>query len=82
MRDVAAGVVDVGLDQHGIARGLVDLDSVASSQKALELGAIEGGGAAYQRQPRRIEAELKQLRERTALLSSVPDAAFEPVPPE
>jgi hypothetical protein len=31
---------------------------------------------------RRIEAELKQLRERTALLSSVPDAAFEPIPPE
>ena len=62
MGDVAAGVVDVGLDQHGIARGLVDLDAVTVGQDALELRAVEAGGAAHQRQARRIETELVFLQ--------------------
>ena len=56
--DVAARVVDVGLQQNGISRGLVELDVVALCQQSLELRAVEAGGAANQRHARRIEAEL------------------------
>jgi hypothetical protein len=36
-------VVDVGLDQDRVARGLVDLDVEAVGQQALELAAVEAG---------------------------------------
>ena len=62
MGDVAAGIVDVGLDQHGIARGLVDLDSVAVGQDFLELRSVEACGAAHQREARWIETELVLLQ--------------------
>ena len=58
MGDVAAGVVDVRLQQHRVARRLVDLDVVAVGQQPLELRAVEAGGAADQRHARRIEVEL------------------------
>ena len=58
MRDVAARVVDVRLQQHRVARRLVDLDVEAVGQQALELRAVETGGAAHQRHARRIEVEL------------------------
>ena len=58
MRDVAARVVDVGLQQHRVARGLVDLDVVVVGQQPLELGAVEARGAADQRHAGRVEAEL------------------------
>ncbi len=58
MRDVAAGIVDVGLEQHGIARGLVELNAIAVGENALELRAVESGGATDQRHSRRVEAEL------------------------
>ena len=61
MRDVAARIVDVGLQQDGVARGLVDLDVVAVGQHSLELRAVEAGGAADQRHAGRIEAELVLL---------------------
>ena len=41
MGDVAARVVDVGLQQDGISRSLVELDVVALGQHALELCAVE-----------------------------------------
>src|ERR1700722_8144274 len=62
MGDIAAGVVDVGLNQHRIARGFVNLDSVAVGKDTLELSAVEGGPAADQSQARRIEEELVLLQ--------------------
>jgi hypothetical protein len=62
MRDVAARVVDVGLQQHRVARGLVDLDAVLVCEDALELRAVEAGSAADQRHTGRIEAELIVLQ--------------------
>ena len=56
-RDVAAGVVDVALQQHAVARGLVELDVVVRSQQILERGAVVAGGAAHQRHARRVEDE-------------------------
>ena len=50
LRDVAARVVDVGLQQHAVARGLVELDLVLGGEQVLELRAVEAGGAADQRQ--------------------------------
>ncbi len=41
MRHVAARVVDVGLEQHRVARGLVDLDVVLVGEHSLELGAVD-----------------------------------------
>src|SRR5437764_84059 len=47
MRDIAARVVDVGLEQNRVTGGLVDLDAVLVCQDALKLRAIEAGGAAH-----------------------------------
>ena len=57
-RRVAARVVDVGLQQHAVARRLVDLDVEPLRQQPLELRAVEAGAAADERQPRRVEREL------------------------
>ena len=65
IRNVAAGVVDVGLEQYGITRGLVDLDSVAICEDPLELGPVEARRAAHQRHARGIEAELVVLQTAT-----------------
>ena len=46
------------LQQHAVARGLVELDVVLAGQQPLELGAVEAGGAADQRHARRVEVEL------------------------
>ena len=62
MGDVAARVVDVGLQQDGVARRLVELDVVAARQQSLELRAVEAGGPAHQRHARGIEAELVLLQ--------------------
>ena len=58
MGDVAAGVVDVRLEQYGVARGLVDLDIEATRQQAFELRSVETGGSANQRHAGRVEVEL------------------------
>jgi hypothetical protein len=55
---VAAGVVDVGLQQDRVARGLVELDPVIGRKDALELGAVVAGRTAHDRQARRVEDEL------------------------
>ena len=56
--DVAAGVVDVRLQEHAVARGLVELDVVLAREQALELGAVEPGGPADEGHARRVEIEL------------------------
>ncbi len=58
VRHVAARIVDVGLQQDGVARRLVELDVVAFGKKPLELRAVEAGGPAHQGHARRIEAKL------------------------
>ena len=58
LSDVAAGVVDVRLQQDRVARGLVELDVVFVGHKLLELGAVVAGGAADQGHAGRVEAEL------------------------
>ena len=65
MCDVAAGIVDVGLEQDGVARSLVDLDSVAVGENSLELCTVKTGRAAYQRHAGGIEAELVLLQAAT-----------------
>src|ERR1700722_6924619 len=62
MGDIAAAVVDVGLNQHRIARGFVNLDSVAVGKDTLELSAVEAGSAADQSQAGRIKEELVLLQ--------------------
>ena len=57
-RRVAARVVDVGLQQDAVARRLVHLDVESVRQQGLELGAVEAGPPADERQPRRVECEL------------------------
>ncbi|MCY1369278.1 hypothetical protein D9M69_563080 [compost metagenome] len=61
MRYIAAGIVDVGLQQNAIARRLVQLDVILIRQQTLELRAVESGSSANQRHPRRIEIELVVL---------------------
>ena len=58
VRDVAARVVDVGLEQDRVAGSLVDLDVVLVRQDALELRTVESGHATHQGHAGRIEAEL------------------------
>src|SRR5438067_846036 len=58
LRDIATSVVDVGLEQNGIPRCLVDLNSVAVGEHSLELSAVISRRAAHQRYASRIEAEL------------------------
>ena len=58
VREVAPRVVDVDLDEHAVARRLVDLDVVLAGEQRLELGAVVAGGATEQRDPRRVEVEL------------------------
>ena len=58
-RRVAAGVVDVGLQQHAVARRLVDLDVEPLGEQPLELRCRRSRRAPHtQRQPGRIEREL------------------------
>src|SRR5712672_3369384 len=59
--DVAAGIVDVGLQKDGVPRRLVELDVVAACQQPFELRASEPGGTANERDARRVEAELVLL---------------------
>ena len=56
--DVTAGVVDVGLEQDAVARGLVELDVELTCQQSLELGAIKPGGTAQQSDAGGIQNEL------------------------
>ena len=44
---VAARIVDVGLQQDGVSRRLVELDVVAFRKKTFELRAVEAGGPAH-----------------------------------
>ena len=57
--DGAAGRADVGHEEHGVARGLVDLDAVLLHQEVvLERVAVDAGGADVEREPGRIDHEL------------------------
>ena len=58
MGDIAACIVDVRLQQHAVARRLVELDVILARQQALELRSVETRGAADQRHARGIEVEL------------------------
>ena len=73
VRDIAARVVDVGLEQHAVARGLVELD-VVFSPAGLELRAVEAGGAAHQCHARRVEVEFILLHALEAVAQFVPGA--------
>ena len=70
VREVAPRVVDVDLDEHAVARGLVDLDVVLAGEQRLELGAVVPRGAAEQRDPGRIEVELVVVQRADRVASS------------
>jgi hypothetical protein len=62
VRHRAAGGADRGHEQHGVPRGLVDLDAVAVHQvAALEVVALDAGGADVDGDPGRVEDELVVL---------------------
>ncbi|MCY1440305.1 hypothetical protein D9M71_565730 [compost metagenome] len=54
---VTASVVDVGLQQHAVARGLVQLNIVAVGQQVLERGAVKACMATDQRQAGRVQGD-------------------------
>ena len=58
VRHVAAGVVDIDLEQDAVARCLVDLDVVRAGQQLLELGAIQTCGPTRHRHASGIQEEL------------------------
>ena len=55
--DVAARVVNIRLEQHAVARCLVELNVVLSGQQILELCAVKASGPADQGETRDIEGE-------------------------
>src|SRR6476660_8715483 len=56
--NVTAGVVNIGLEQDAVARGLIQLDVELTCEQSLELGAIKPRGTTQQSDTSGIQNEL------------------------